>query len=290
MDTEEHYHQVNGMTLHTVEAGDKEGEPILFLHGFPEFWHGWKNQFSFFAQRGYRVIMPDQRGYNLSSKPPGTRPYCLQHLVADIVALISRLGNRKPILVGHDWGGVVAWQLAMHHPQLLQQLVIINMPHPDVFHQTLKKNIVQMARSSYAAFFQLPFLPEWLSRIFCFALLERSMLKSSKNGAFSKEDMDAYKRAWQQPHALTAMINWYRAYKYNTLSSAGMIDLPTLLIWGKQDRYLLPQMAQQSIDRCLNGKLVMVEDATHWVHHEQPQLVNTHIHQFITRHYTGKGG
>lgn len=278
---EEHYRQVNGITLHTVEAGDKRGDCILLLHGFPEFWYGWKAQISFFAQKGYRVIAPDQRGYNKSSKPAGVRSYCLHHLVADIAALIQQLTDKKVILVGHDWGGGVAWQLALRHPRLLHHLVIINMPHPEVFNQKLKKNPVQMWRSSYAGLFQIPMLPEWLSRVFHFALLERSLLKTSKRGTFSKEDIAAYKKAWRQPHALTAMINWYRAYKYNTRPTSGIIQLPALLIWGKKDQFLLPQMAQESINKCTNGRLVLVADATHWIHHEQPRLVNNLIHDFI---------
>jgi pimeloyl-ACP methyl ester carboxylesterase len=184
-------------------------------------------------------------------------------------------------LVGHDWGGAVAWQLALHHPQLLHRLIIVNMPHPQVFNQTLKRSVAQMLRSSYAGFFQIPFLPEWACRAFHFALLERTLLKTSKRGTFSKEDIAAYKKAWRQPHALTAMINWYRAYKYNTEPVPGTIQVPMLLIWGRKDCFLLHQMAQASIDKCANGKLVMIEEATHWIHHEQPELMNTLIHDFI---------
>jgi epoxide hydrolase 4 len=286
MTTEDHYHPVNGITLHTVEAGYAGGDCILFLHGFPEFWYGWKNQLSFFVPKGFRVIIPDQRGYNLSSKPFGVKSYCIQYLVEDIVALIHSLTNKKVVLVGHDWGGVVAWQVALHHPQLVHQLIIINMPHPEVFRQTLKKSIAQLLRSSYAGFFQLPLLPEYIARAFDFKLLQRSLLKTAKKGAFSKEDIATYKKAWRQPGALTAMINWYRAYKYNTLSGSGTIQLPVLLIWGRKDPFLLPQMAQASIDRCANGKLVMVEDATHWIHHEHPRLVNTLIDDFIKKQNT----
>ncbi|MDQ3278656.1 MAG: alpha/beta hydrolase, partial [Bacteroidota bacterium] len=224
MITEDHFYPVNGVCLHTVEAGDAVGNFILFLHGFPEFWYGWKNQISFFVQKGFRVIIPDQRGYNLSSKPPGVKSYCIQHLVADIVALIRSLTSKKIVLVGHDWGGVVAWQVALHHPQLVYQLIIINMPHPEVFRQTLRKSLAQLLRSSYAAFFQLPVLPEWISRAFEYKLLQRSLLKTANKGAFSKADIAMYKKAWRQPGALTAMINWYRAYKYNKSTTSGTIQ------------------------------------------------------------------
>jgi pimeloyl-ACP methyl ester carboxylesterase len=285
MTLEEHYHQVNGVTLHTVEAGDKSGDCILFLHGFPEFWYGWKKQISFFAEKGFRVIVPDQRGYNLSSKPPGIKSYSLQQLTGDIVALIQKLTHKKIILAGHDWGGAVAWQIALRYPQLVHCLIIINMPHPVVFRQTLKKSIRQILHSSYAGFFQLPLLPEWVCRASHFKLLRRSMQKTAGEGAFTKEDIATYMKAWQQPGALTAMINWYRAFRYNKHVGPGIINLPVLLIWGKKDQFLLSRMAKQSIKKCTDGKLVMVEDATHWVHHEKPYLVNTLINYFITGKY-----
>ena len=283
MNTEEHYHDVNGVTLHTIEAGDKEGIPIIFLHGFPEFWYGWKNQLTFFAEKAYRVIIPDQRGYNLSSKPGGVHSYTLNNLCGDIVALIDKLTDKKVIVVGHDWGGVVAWRLAIDYPHLIRTLVIINMPHPEVFSQTLKTNPVQMLRSSYAAFFQLPRLPEWIVSAFGFALLRRSLVRTSNKGAFTKEDFAAYKEVWQKPHALTAMINWYRAHKYNKLPTPVLIQLPVLLIWGENDAYLITKMAGESIDKCKNGKLEIIKGASHWVHHEQPQLVNKLIHDFVSK-------
>jgi pimeloyl-ACP methyl ester carboxylesterase len=283
MNKEEHFHCVNGIILHTIEMGDGEDNYIIFLHGFPEFWYGWKNQLTFFAEKGYRVIIPDQRGYNLSSKPSRIEAYCLQQLCGDIVSLIAKLTNKKVVVVGHDWGGAVAWQLALDHPQLIHHLVIVNMPHPEVFNRTLKTNPIQMLRSCYAAFFQLPFLPEWICRAFGFALLRRTLLKTSNKGTFIKEDIVAYKKAWQQRHALTGMINWYRAYKYNTATVCGLVQLPVLLVWGRKDRFLLLKMARQSMDRCINGKLEIIDGATHWVHHERPDLVNALIHDFVIR-------
>ncbi|HEY0058125.1 MAG TPA: alpha/beta hydrolase, partial [Flavisolibacter sp.] len=186
MDTETYDHNLNGITLHTLEAGDPKGTCMVFLHGFPECGYAWHKQLAHFAQQGYRVLAPDQRGYNLSSKPAGVEAYRLQELVSDIVNLIRARAQKKVVLVGHDWGGVVAWQLALSHPEWVQQLVIINIPHPSVFRHTLKTNLKQMAKSSYAAFFQLPGLPEWLSRVFNFAVLERSMVKTAKKGTFTK--------------------------------------------------------------------------------------------------------
>jgi pimeloyl-ACP methyl ester carboxylesterase len=283
MDIETYDHHLNGITLHTLEAGDPQATCLIFLHGFPECSYAWHKQLVYFARQGYRVLAPDQRGYNVSSKPTGVKAYRLEELVSDIVELIRARAGKKVVLVGHDWGGVVAWQLAISHPEWVEQLVIINIPHPAVFRHTLKTNPKQMARSSYAAFFQLPWLPEWLSQVANFAVLERSMVKTAKKGTFTKEVITTYKKAWQQPGAITAMLNWYRAFRYNTLPGDGIVQLPVLLIWGRKDQFLLPQMAQKSIEHCTNGKLVMVEEATHWIHHEQPDLINELIRKFITR-------
>jgi pimeloyl-ACP methyl ester carboxylesterase len=160
------------------------------------------------------------------------------------------------------------------------------MPHPAVFHQTLKTRVSQMLRSSYVAFFQLPLIPERLSRAFDFAVLARSMRKTANEGTFSSQDMEIYKKAWRHPGALTAMLNWYRAYKYNRLSTSGTLAMPVLLIWGTKDQFLIPQMAQPSVERCTSGKLVMMDDATHWIHHEHPVRVNTLIYEFVTKQNT----
>lgn len=281
MKPEEHFFEVNAVKLHVLDKGKKEGDLIVFLHGFPEFWYGWKAQIEFFTEQGFRVLVPDQRGYNSSSKPKGVKAYCLKNLVEDIAVLIKQVTKKKVAVVGHDWGGAVAWHLALYYPQLVRCLTVINMPHPQVFNKTLKENPVQLLRSFYAGFFQLPFLPEWIISAFDYALPERSMMRTSKEGTFAKQDFAYYKKAWRQPGALTAMINWYRAYKYNTIKVSGRIELSTLLLWGKKDAFLLSEMAQPSIDLCANGKLVMVEDATHWIHHEQPHLVNKLIYDFL---------
>lgn len=276
----QHY-LVNGISMRVWEAGPANGPVILFLHGFPEAGFAWQQQLQFFAARGYRALAPDQRGYSRSSKPRGIRAYRIQTLVQDMVSLIALYTREKIILVGHDWGGGVAWHLAIHFPQLLHRLVIINMPHPQVMRQTLKQNRRQQLRSSYAAFFQLPLLPEWTCRAFGFRLLQRSLVRSSVAGTFSPEQLEHYKEAWRQPGALTGMINWYRAYRFFKPKPTGPVEPPTLVIWGKKDAFLLAEMAPQSVARCSAGRLELVPDATHWIHHEQPERVSNLIFAFI---------
>jgi len=281
MSVTENYYPVNGIHLHVAEAGDPAGKVILFLHGFPEFWYGWHHQLAFFAQQGYRAVAPDQRGYNLSSKPAGAKAYTLNHLTADIAALINQLTSEKIILVGHDWGGGVAWTMAQQYPELIDKMVIMNMPHLQVFQAHLRKSLTQKLKSWYTGFFQIPWLPEIISSAFYYKLLEESMVKSALKNTFSPADVARYKVAWRQKGAVTAMINWYRAYKYYPVAAPEPILVPTLLIWGKKDYFLEAEMAQPSVDKCRLSQLAFLPDATHWLHHEKPEQVNKLIFDFI---------
>ncbi len=280
MEISSQFYEVNGIILHAAVAGPPAGKVILFLHGFPEFSLGWKKQLSFFAEKGFRVIAPDQRGYNLSSKPKGVKAYRIENLVADVVALIQQVSTPKIILVGHDWGGGIAWEVAGQHPELVEKLIILNMPHLKVMRETWKSSPRQLLRSWYAGFFQIPFLPEWFSSLFNFKILERSMVRSANKSTFSRQEMAQYKTAWRNPGAVKSMINWYRAFKYSKPASK-RIGIPTLILWGEKDKFLLPEMAAKSNLLCAKGKLIMVADATHWLHHEKAAKVNQLILNFL---------
>src|SRR5215213_5592847 len=160
MDLEHSTIRTNGIRLHVVQAGPKSGTPVLLLHGFPEFWYGWKKQIPALVDAGCRVIVPDQRGYNLSDKPKGIKNYRVDEMVKDIVGLIDALDYEKVNLVGHDWGAGVAWMLAHQHPERLHRLSIMNVPHPLVMRRFVQRDFEQMRRSWYIFFFQLPWLPE----------------------------------------------------------------------------------------------------------------------------------
>lgn len=281
MKLEGKYYQLNGVELHVVEAGNPAGEVLLFLHGFPEFWWGWRKQIPYFVEKGYRVIVPDQLGYNLSSKPSGKKAYKMKFLSEDIAALIRQLTTKKVNLVGHDWGGAVAWATAMQYAELVKKLIVLNLPHPKVMRQFLKTNPKQLLKSSYIGFFQLPFLPEKTLSMFNYRMLERSMLNSSRENTFSHEELDRYKEAWRQPGALRGMLNWYRAALNGTIELDQEVTVPTLLVWGKQDQFLSEEMAQPSIDLCEDGRLEILENATHWVQHEEAEQVNELIQEFI---------
>ncbi|PSR52128.1 alpha/beta hydrolase [Adhaeribacter arboris] len=272
---------INNIGLQTYEAGTAGQPLILFLHGFPELGQAWYRQLYFFAGPGFHVVAPNQRGYNQSSKPSGVKAYTIQHLTTDIAGLIKQLTSGKVYLVGHDWGGAVAWAMALRYPELIEKLIILNMPHPAVMHEHLRDNPKQRHRSWYAGFFQLPILPELLCRAFNYRSLEKTLVNTALPNTFSPAQIALYKKAWRQPGALTAMINWYRAYRYEPITNPEPIVLPTLLVWGKKDVFLRTEMAQPSIEKCRHGQLKFIDEATHWLHHEKPDVVNQFILEFI---------
>ena len=275
--------ETNGIKLHIVQKGDSESPLVLLLHGFPEFWYGWRQQIDFLAGMGFRVVVPDQRGYNLSDKPKGIDAYRIDNLTLDIIGLIDALKYKKATIIGHDWGGMIAWQLAIKYPERLEKLIILNIPHPKVMKKTLLTSWQQKRKSWYIFFFQVPWLPELISSRINFALLRKGLIKSSRRGTFSETDLKQYQEAWSKKNALRSMINWYRA-AFRTMfekSVKSYIDIPTLLIWGMKDFALISDMAQPSIDLCRKGRLVFIKEASHWVQHEEPDRVNLLIKDFL---------
>jgi pimeloyl-ACP methyl ester carboxylesterase len=274
----------NGIRLHAVEAGPEDGPLLIFLHGFPELWYGWRQQIEPFAEAGFRVLAPDQRGYNTSDKPKGVRAYGRDSLARDVLGLIDEAGREKAYVVGHDWGGIVAWWLGMKHPDRIERLAILNCPHPGVMWRHLLRNPRQRKRSWYMAFFQLPRLPELALRKDGYKNLVKTLRRTSRNGTFTDEDVRVYREAWAQPGALTGMLNWYRAglrvRPFPPPSSR--VTVPTLLIWGTKDRALGEDLAQPSIDLCDHGRLARIEEATHWLQHEEPERVNALIGDFFS--------
>ena len=280
---EETFLKTNGIQLHTVMAGPQSGPPVVLLHGFPETWRCWIRQLPALVQAGCRVILPDQRGYNLSDKPRGIQSYRLEALTNDVLGLIDALEYEKVNLVGHDFGALVAWTLAVKSPERLHRLGIINVPHPAVLRQFLRRDFEQMRRSWYILFFQLPWLPEMILRAGNWRAAASSLCRTSRNHAFTDEDIETYKEAWSQPGAMTAMLNWYRAAaRYRpALTNDVRIRVRTLILWGAQDAALSRRMARPSLDYCEDGRLIFFPDATHWVQREEAGEVNGHLLDFV---------
>jgi pimeloyl-ACP methyl ester carboxylesterase len=273
----------NGIRLQVARAGPEDGPLVILLHGFPEFWYGWRKQIPALANAGFHVWAPDQRGYATSDKPPLVRDYTLDKLASDVAGLIAAAGRERAIVIGHDWGGAVAWWLATNNPELVDRLVILNVPHPQVMRRMIFTNLRQILRSWYMFAFQIPWLPEWAAERNNWHALVRGMRASSRPGTFTEADFEHYRQAWSQPGAYTAMLNWYRAmFRYGVPSPRNMrVIPPTLILWGKQDRFIAPEAANASLALCDNGKLVAYDAATHWLQHEEADDVNRRIVEFL---------
>jgi pimeloyl-ACP methyl ester carboxylesterase len=272
-----------GVSLHVVEAGPPDGPLVVLLHGFPEFWYGWRHQIAPLAEAGYRVLVPDQRGYNTSDKPSRVADYRIERLAADVLALIDEAGRSRASVVGHDWGAVVAWWLGCHHPERLERLGILNVPHPVVMRRHLLTSLRQIRRSWYIFFFQLPRIPEAALRRNGWSLATRSLRGTSRRGTFRDEDLLRYREAWGQPGAMRSMVSWYRAAIRGAARRFGPRRVPveTLVIWGARDVALGREMVAPSLELCDRARLVLFEGASHWVQHEEAASVNDLLRRFL---------
>ncbi len=271
----------NGVTLNVAEAGPSDGALVILLHGFPEFWFGWRHQIGALAAAGYRVVVPDQRGYNLSDKPKGVAQYDVDRIAADVVALAAHYTDRPFRLVGHDWGAVAAWWTATRTPERLHKLAVLNCPHPAVWRHAMKHDPVQRKASRYVGTFQIPWLPEALMRAGNFRALIAALRESTT--PLSDPEAERYREAWRQPGALTGMLNWYRAILRHdfAMPAPGSFKMPVQIIWGRKDRYALPALAETSKALCADARLTFLDDATHWVAQDAPERVNAILLDFL---------
>ncbi|MFH7024709.1 MAG: alpha/beta fold hydrolase [Heteroscytonema crispum UTEX LB 1556] len=274
------YITTNGIKLHYVTQG--EGPLMLMLHGFPEFWYSWRHQIPEFA-KNFKVVALDLRGYNDSDKPSEQSAYVMDEFIKDIQGVIKGLGYQKCVLVGHDWGGAIAWCFAYAHPEMLERLIILNLPHPAKFTQGLRTP-QQLLRSSYAFFFQLPWLPEFLIQSSDYQAVETAFKGMAVNkSAFTKADIDAYKDAAAKRGALTAMLNYYRnAARHGMFKENwGILQIPTLMIWGEKDTALGKELTYGTEAYVKDFQIKYIPNASHWLQQEQPELVNQYIRDFL---------
>jgi epoxide hydrolase 4 len=273
-----------GVTLHAAVAGPQDGPLVVLLHGFPEFWYSWRMQIPALVEAGFRVVVPDQRGYNLSDKPEHVSAYRRDVLGRDILAIIDAFGRERAHVVGHDWGGGVAWWLGEHAPQRLDKLAVLNCPHVAVMSKALTSDPRQMKMSWYIGLFQVPRLAEYLFRRDDYSMGVRALHTTVRKGIFSPEEISLYRDAWARPNALSGMLNWYRAAKSEALASddGQLIDVPTLLIWGEKDIALHRSLAAKSIARCRKGQLEYLPRASHWVMQDAPDEVNRLLTGFLS--------
>ena len=283
MDLRERMIETNGITLHIMEAGPVDGPMVLFLHGFPEFWYAWRKQIGYFAERGYLVVAPDQRGYNLSDKPKGIPAYRVDELAKDAVGLIEAYGRDRIFLAGHDWGAAVSWWLSLKYPERIKRLVIMNVPHPVVFQKHLFSNQKQMEKSWYVFYFQIPGAVEAFASADDYQWPVSLLAKTSRPGAFAPEELERYREAFKQPGAFSSMVNWYRAALQapSERPSDFRVKMPILVLWGVNDVAIVPEQADQSMAFCDNGRLVKFEKCSHWIEHEEAAAINPMIDDFF---------
>jgi len=271
----------NGVRLHCVLAGPEDGDLVVLLHGFPEYWRGMAGPLVALASAGFRVIAPDQRGYGLSEKPTGIDAYRIEELAADVTGIIAALGRERADVVGHDWGAAVAWWVALTHAHKVRRLVIVNVPHPSVFARTLRTDRRQQRKSWYIGAFQIPWLPE---RVAFGDRMLKVLRRTSTPGAFSDDYLRGLRGEWARPGAGTAMVNWYRASVRRRPERLAdkRVHVPTLILWGEQDLALSQTMLAPSAQLCDDVQIREFPTATHWVLHDEPTATQAEIIQFLT--------
>jgi len=270
----------NNINLHYVTQGS--GRLMLMLHGFPEFWYSWRHQIPEFAQ-DYQVVALDLRGYNESDKPEAKSAYVMAEFIKDIEKVIQELGYEKCILVGHDWGGAIAWSFAYKYPEMVEKLIVMNIPHPAKFMEGLGTP-EQLLRSWYIFFFQLPFLPELMFQFDDYQAITSIFKDIAVNkSVFTEADLAAYKEAIAKPGALTSMINYYRNILPGFFDDQewNILQIPTLMIWGEEDKALGKELTYGTEEYVENFQIRYIPNCGHSLQQEQPQLVNQYMREFL---------
>jgi pimeloyl-ACP methyl ester carboxylesterase len=262
---------INDVSLYLVEVG-RPGDPlVILLHGFPEFWWAWRHQLTPLAEAGFHVVAPDMRGYDKSDAPPDIGSYALDILAADVVAIADSYSANQFHLVGHDWGAVIGWWVTARYPTRVGRTIVMDGPHPDIWEREVLRHPTQALRSTYVAFFQLPWVPEATLAGFDYAGLKAMMQRSASAGTFEKGALECYAEAWANAGSLTGMLNYYRALRARPTEGApARLTVPTLILWAGNDSFLERHVAESGLALCDDGRLEIVDGASHWLHLEKP--------------------
>lgn len=274
----------NGIDFEVAVAGDGE-KLALFLHGFPELNHSWRHQMRLMADMGYTVWAPNMRGYGNTTRPKGIKNYVMEVLLEDVAQLIDAAqkdGGKKDVtLIAHDWGGAIAWFFVMHKMRPLSRYIVMNLPHPKIMGDRVREGGVQLRRSWYVLFFQIPWLPEFMMKLGGAAAVRRMFHDMAVDKSrFPKEVLDIYAEAALKPGALTAMCNYYRGLirggSGKRMGDKGYpkVDVPTLMIWGEEDA-ALDITTTYGTDQMVDDLTVRyLPQVSHWVQQEAPEKVN----------------
>jgi len=272
---------VDDVWLHVVFAGPEDGKPVILLHGYPEFWYAWRGSMEVLATAGFRVIVPDQRGYNKSDKPSNVEDYRLDELAGDVVGLADALGYEKIFLAGHDFGGLVSWWTLMLHPDRISKFVIINKPHPYARAEDAKGD---ETISWYRTFLRMPWLPGYVARVGNWALLAKNLRATSQPGTFPDADLDQFRSAWDRDGAIHAMGAWYRAnVGFNMGHLDGHIAVPSLIILAPDDAFSSIERGRRSALFLQDGQVLELDAGTHWVIQERPQVIGDALTDFFSQ-------
>jgi len=282
-----------GVELSVQLGGPEDGEPIVFLHGFPESHRTWRQVLPDLA-RDFRVVAPDQRGFGASDKPDGVDAYKTDRIVEDLLALADALGLGRFTLVGHDWGGAVAWLAALRHPDRIARVVVVNAPHPYVFQKSLFEDEAQRAASQYISAFRNPMMEKGIEAMGFETFYEKSFGGHADLSLIPAEEKQAYLNQWRAPGALTAMLNWYRASEIVvpkpgeeeeaplwTKLAFPSLAVPTLVVWALGDKALLPVQLDGLHALVDDLRIVTVAGAGHFVPWEHPEPVIAAIRDFM---------
>ena len=283
----EGYAQLERVRIHYLESGATNSPLVLLLHGFPEFSYSWRHQLPVLGEK-YHVVAPDMRGYNLSDKPRDVEKYEIDELVTDVTGLMDHFGVEKAAVVGHDWGAGVAWAVAQKHPERVSHLAVMQVPPAAAWRKNM--SLRQMMRSWYMLFFQLPRIPEWLISRNNFEGIDRTFREKVINkAAFNDDDVSRYKEAIQQPGAMTAAINYYRANlkrltsrKDEDAKGPRKVPMPTLFIFGEQDFAIIPNTVR-GVENYVAGpyRELRLPNCGHWVQNEAVEEVNKALLEFL---------
>jgi len=288
--------KTNGIQLHCKVAGPDDGELVILLHGFPEFWYAWNKFIPPLAEK-YKVVAPDLRGNNKSDSPKGLENYTLDKYLKDIVGLIDHFGGKAAKIVGHDWGGAIAWQLGHYYAEKVERLIILNSPHTTEFKKALKRNPFQMLKSHYMLWFQIPKLPDWL----IFKNRKKFFRATFRGGSvtkdiYSDEFIDTYAETFSKKEKVKSAINIYRgvvgkpkALRQNMegVEYRSKISCKVLLLWGVKDKYIGRELSFNTAHYCMRKpKTKYFPEASHWLHHEQPEKVLEQIEKFLNTKYS----
>ena len=279
----------NGIGFHALADGPADGPLVLCLHGFPELGRSWRHQLPALASAGYRAVAPDLRGYGETEL---RGPFDLPTLAEDVAGLVAALGRERAVVMGHDWGGAVAWSVAARRPSIVERLVVLNCPPPQVLARAIVRSPAQLRRSWYVLFFQLPWLPERRMAANAAEVVARALVGGSyRREAWTREEVDAYRAAFARPGRAKAAIDWYRAgfrrsVRPRRARARGTVAAPTLVLWGVEDRFLGRELVTlERLRRAFSEgnvpSVVLIEDAGHFVQNEAPERVNDELLRWL---------